>query len=297
MRLRTRTALALVGAFALALSACGGDDDEGGGEGPQAEVVTDPEFPEGSQMAELSDAGTITIGTKYDQPGTGFLAPGEDTPSGFDVEMGEYVAGQLGIAAEDIEWKQATSENREAFLQNGTVDLILATYSIDPERRAIVGQAGPYYITGQQLLVREEDKDSITGPDALDDVKTCSVTGSTSLDTAQQEYGADPVPFDTYSACVRQLQNETVDAVTTDGAILAGYAAQDPDNLEVVGDPFSEERYAIGYYPKDDTEMCQFLNGVIEQSYDDGYWNEAFEATLGESGIETPEHPTPDPCA
>jgi glutamate transport system substrate-binding protein len=294
MRLRTRTALALVGAFALALPACGGDDDEGG-EGPQAEVVESPDFPEGSMMAELADAGTVTIGTKYDQPGTGFLAPGDDTPSGFDVEMGEYVAAQLGIAPEDIEWKQATSENREAFLQNGTVDLILATYSIDPERRAIVGQAGPYYVTGQQILVRDEDKDSITGPDALSSVKTCSVTGSTSLETAEDEYGAEPVPFDTYSACVRQLQNETVDAVTTDGAILAGYAAQDPDNLEVVGEPFSEERYAIGY-PKDATEMCQFLNDTIEQSYDDGYWKDAFEATLGESGIDVPEQPTPDPC-
>jgi glutamate transport system substrate-binding protein len=296
MRSGTRATLVLVGALALALPACGDDDEGGGGDGPEVEVVENPDFPEGSQMAEFADAGEITIGTKYDQPGTGFLEPGADTPSGFDVEMGEYIAGQLGIAPEDITWKETISDNREPFLQNGTVDLVLATYSIDEERRALVGQAGPYYVTGQQILVRQDDAETITGPEDLADVKTCSVTGSTSLDNVQTEYGAEPVPFDTYSACVRQLQNETVDAVTTDGAILLGYEATDPDNLQVVGDPFSEERYGVGYFPNDDTEMCQFLNDTIEQSYDDGYWEDAFAATLGESGVDTPEQPTPDPC-
>jgi len=296
MRSKTRATLAVLGALALALPACGGDDDESGGSGPEAPVVESPDFPEGSQMAEFADAGEITIGTKYDQPGTGFLEPGEDTPSGFDVKMAEYVAGQLGIAPEDINWEETVSDNREPFLQNGTVDLVLASYSITPERRAIVGQSGPYYATGQQLLVREEDAESITGPDALGDIKVCSVTGSTSLDTVETEYGAQPVPFDTYSACVRQLQNETVDAVTTDGAILLGFAAQDPDNLEVVGEPFSEELYGIGYFPADDTEMCQFLSDTISQAVDDGYWQDAFDATLGEAGVDAPEAPTPDAC-
>jgi glutamate transport system substrate-binding protein len=296
MRTGTRATLAVLAAFALALPACGDDDDEGGGDGGDVEVVENPDFPEGSQMAEFAEAGEITIGTKYDQPGLGFLEPGEDTPSGFDVEMGEYVAGQLGIAPEDITWEETISDNREPFLQNGTVDLVLATYSITPERRALVGQAGPYYVTGQQLLVREDDAETINTPEALSGVKVCSVTGSTSLDTVETEYGAEPVAFDTYSACVRQLQNETVDAVTTDGAILLGYAAQDPDNLEVTADPFSEERYGIGYFPKDDTEMCEFLNETIQQAYDDGYWADAFEATLGEAGVETPDPPEPDPC-
>jgi glutamate transport system substrate-binding protein len=293
MRFSRTKALAGAAVMALALAACGG----GGGSGDtEAAVEENPQFPQGSQMAKFAQAGKITIGVKYDQPGTGFLEPGSDTPSGFDVEMGEYVAGQMGIAPEDITWKETVSDNREPFLQNGTVDLVLATYSIDPERRAIVGQAGPYYVTGQQLLVREEDKNKITGPDDLQGVKVCSVTGSTSLETVSTEYGANPVPFDTYSACVRQLQAGTVDAVTTDGAILLGYEAQAPDELQVVGPEFSAERYGIGYFPPDDTQMCQFLNDTIQQSYKDGYWRKAFEATLGESGVETPKPPQPDAC-
>jgi glutamate transport system substrate-binding protein len=62
-----------------------------------------------------------------------------------------------------------------------------------------------------------------------------------------------------------------------------------------VGEPFSEENYGIGY-PKDAEGMCEFLNETIEGSFEDGTWDEAFEATLGESGVETPEHPTVNPC-
>ncbi|MGH3368117.1 MAG: glutamate ABC transporter substrate-binding protein [Nocardioidaceae bacterium] len=295
MRLKRTKALVGAVAMGLALAACGGGGGSSAGE-MDVEVVEDPNFPAGSQMAKFAKSGKITIGTKYDQPGTGFLEPGADTPSGFDVEMGNYIAGQMGIAPENITWKETVSDNREPFLQNGTVDLVLATYSIDAERRRLVGQAGPYYITGQQLLVREEDKNKITGPDDLQGVKVCSVTGSTSLETVQAEYGANPVPFDTYSACVRQLQAGTLDAVTTDGAILLGYEAANPEELQVVGPEFSTERYGVGYFPGEDTEMCEFLNDTITQSYKDGYWKEAFEATLGESGVETPKPPQPDPC-
>ncbi|MDQ4007444.1 MAG: glutamate ABC transporter substrate-binding protein [Actinomycetota bacterium] len=294
MRFKQTKALFGAAAMALALGACGGGGTSVGE--MDVEVAENPEFPSGSQMAKFNQAGEITIGVKYDQPGVGFLEPGSDTPSGFDIEMAKYIAAEMGIAPEDINWKETVSDNREPFLQNGTVDLVLASYSIDPERRKIVGQAGPYYVTGQQLLVREEDKNKITGPDDLSGIKTCSAVGSTSLETASQEYDAKPVPFDTYSACVRQLQNGTVDAVTTDGAILLGYEAQDPEALQVVGPEFSTERYAVGYMPKDDTEFCQFINDTIQQSYQDGYWKEAFEATLGESGVKTPQPPEPDPC-
>lgn len=290
---------ALAGALALGLTlaGCGGDGDGGVGGGGESdyEVVENPEFESGTTMAKLAEKGSITIGVKFDQPGIGQMPPGEDTPVGFDIEMGEIIAGQLGISPDNIQWKETVSDNREPFLQNNVVDVVIASYSITDDRQKVVGQAGPYYVTGQQLLVREEDKDKITGPDDLKGVKVCSVTGSTSIQTVTEEYGADPTPFDTYSACVRQLQNKTVGAVTTDGAILLGYAAQDPDNLEVVGPEFSEERYGIGY-SKGDTDMCKFLTDTINKSFENGSWKKAFESTLGQAGVETPQPPETDPC-
>lgn len=290
MRHRRTQGLIACAALSLVLAGCG---EEGGA--VDVEVADEVQFEAGTTMAELNEAGAITIGVKYDQPGIGFLEPGEDVPTGFDIEIARIIAGALGIPDDGIEWEETVSDNREPFLEQGTVDMVAASYSITAERRQIVGQAGPYYVTGQQLLVREEDKEKITGPDDLEGVKVCSVTGSTSIETVTDKYDAEPVPFDTYSDCVTQLQNGSVDAVTTDGAILLGYAAQAPDELEVVGEEFSEERYGIGY-SKGDTEFCQFLNDTLEESFADGTWAAAFEATLGESGVETPEPPELDPC-
>jgi len=283
-----------VAGLSLALAACGEAGNGGGGEGVDVEVTENAadNFEDGTRMKELAESGEITIGVKYDQPGIGFKGAADDMPKGFDPEMGKILAASLGIAPEDITWKETISDNREPFLQSGEVDLVIASYSITDERRQVVGQAGPYYVTGQQLLVKSD-----SDIESLEDIKgqeVCSVTGSTSLDNVEAE-GANPRGFDTYSECVDQVLNGTVEAMTTDGAILLGYAAENPEELKVVVEPFSEERYGIGY-SKDSPEMCQWINDTIEQSYEDGTWEEAFQATLGEAGVDTPDQPELDPC-
>jgi glutamate transport system substrate-binding protein len=293
MRLiRTKAVLAVTG-LALSLAACGEAGDEGGG-ATDVDVAEDAaaQFEDGTAMKEFAESGEITIGVKYDQPGLGFKGATDDAPTGFDPEIGKVLAASLGIAPEDITWKETISDNREPFLQQGEVDLVVATYSITDERRAVVGQAGPYYVTGQQLLVKS-DSDIAT----LDDVtgtEVCSVTGSTSLDNITEE-GAKPRGFDTYSECVDQVLSGTVDAMTTDGAILLGYAAQNPDELKVVVEPFSEERYGVGY-SLDKPEMCQWIVDTLTEAQESGDWDAAFEGTLGQSGVETPEPPAMDTC-
>jgi len=290
MRFKKRKAvIAAALAASMGLAACGGG---GGGDHASVDVKADPGLTGAAKT--LADKGSIKIGVKFDQPGVSNKEPGSDTPVGFDDEMGRIVAAHLGIEPSKIQWIETVSDNRESFLQDGTVDLVIASYSITPDRRKVVGQAGPYYVTGQQLLVRS-DNNTIKGPDDLKNAKVCSVEGSTSLARVQDDYGAKPVPFSTYSECVDQLKNKTVDAVTTDGAILLGYAAQDPDNLKVVGKPFSEERYGIGY-KKGAPGMCQFLNKAIQESFKDGSWADAFQKTLGKSGVDTPTQPTLDAC-
>jgi glutamate transport system substrate-binding protein len=266
------------------LAAC--SDDGGNDEDPI--VLTG--VPE-----DLAEAGAIRIGVKYDQPGIGLRPPGADAPEGFDIEIGRIIADRLGIEEENITWVEAVSESREQLLESGSFDLVVASYSITDERRELVGQAGPYFTTGQQLLIRSEDETAITGPDDLAGRQVCSVKGSTSLDRVATDYSADPVGFTTYSECVDRLREDEVDAVTTDGAILLGYAAQRPNLFRVVGEPFSEERYGIGY-PKDAEGMCEFLTEVLERSFDDGSWAEAFDSTLGMADVEAPDPPELDRC-
>jgi glutamate transport system substrate-binding protein len=289
--IRTKAVVAGLG-LALSLAACG--DAGSDSEGADVEVKEDAasEFEDGTRMKELADAGKVKIGVKFDQPGLGFKDAADDIPSGFDVEMAKILAADLGISEDEVEWIETISDNREPFLQDGTVDLVLASYSINEERRAVVGQAGPYLVTGQQLLVPEDS--DVESTDDLQGKEVCSVTGSTSLDNAEAA-GMKPVGFDTYSECVEKVLDGTVEGMTTDGTILAGYAAQNEGELKVVGDEFSEENIGVGY-SQDYPEMCQWIVDTITAAHEDGLYDEAFEATLGPSGVDTPDLPEMDAC-
>ncbi|MGA8257359.1 MAG: glutamate ABC transporter substrate-binding protein [Nocardioides sp.] len=292
-RFTTATAAALL--LASGLAACGDAGSDSEGRDVAAEEVADDKFEDGTYMKELADAGKITVGVKYDQPGLGFKGATDDIPSGFDVEIAKLLVADLGIDPNDtsvVDYEETISDNREPFLQSGKVDLVLASYSITDDRRKVVGQTGPYFITGQQVLVpADSDVESI---DDLKGKEVCSVTGSTSIERIN-EGGAKGIGFDSYSECVQKVLDGTVSAMSTDGSILAGFAAQNEGELKVVGDEFSEENIGVGY-SLDHPEMCEWINGVLEEAFEDGSWAEAFELTLGPSGVETPEPPALDEC-
>ncbi|GAA2068046.1 glutamate ABC transporter substrate-binding protein [Streptomyces albiaxialis] len=286
-------ALLCCAALVPALTGCGLFGEEEKEDAEPVKVASDTDFPQGSTMEKLHDAGTIRIGVKYDQPGIGYRESGADAPEGFDIEMARIIAGQLGIRPEKIKWVETQSQNREKYLRDKTVDLVLASYSITSERRELVGMAGPYYETGQQLLVRKGDK-NVKTPKDIAGKQVCSAKGATSIPRIRKEYRAQPVARDTYAQCVRQLLGGSVDAVTTDGAMLLGYAAQRPDELKVIGEQISSERYAVGYR-KGDSEMCDFINQSLTRSFRDGTWTAALNKTLWKTSGAV-GYPTLDPC-
>jgi glutamate transport system substrate-binding protein len=294
---RIKAAIAVLG-LSLSLAACGdaGNDDEGGERNVEAASDCDGKFDDGTRMAELVEAGKINVGVRFDQPGLGFKGGTDEMPAGFDVEMAKLLVADLCIDPTDtsaVNYEETISDNREPYLESGRVDIVAASYSITDERRQKVGQAGPYFITGQQVLVKaDSDVESI---EDLKGQEVCSASGSTSLENVTAA-GAVGVPADTYSICAEQVSDGSVPAMSTDGSILLGLAAQYDGELKVVGDEFSEERIGLGY-SKDRPEMCEWINGVLEKAYEDGSWQEAFELTLGASGAETPEPPALDPCA
>jgi len=292
--IRTKAVVAGLG-LALSLAACGDAGDDSEGVEVEAEEVEEGKFEEGTAMAALAEAGKITIGVKYDQPGLGFKDASADVPSGFDVEIAKLLVADLGIdpSSDSVTWEETISDNREPYLEAGRVDLVLASYSITDERRQIVGQTGPYLITGQQVLVASDsDVESI---EDLKGEEVCSASGSTSLENVEAA-GAVGTPADTYSQCAEDVLNGSVEAMSTDGSILLGLAAQNEGELKVVGEEFSEENIGIGY-SLDTPEMCEWINSVLEESFENGAWAEAFEATLGGDDVETPEPPTLDECA
>ena len=273
---------ATFGAMALVLAgaACGGSnsDNTSGGTGSGSSS---------SGIIGKAAGGKLTFGVKADQPGLG-LQTGS-TYTGFDIEISKIIAKGLGVPETGITWKTTVSANREAYIQQGQVDVVVATYTINDERKQKVNFAGPYFVAGQDLLVPINS--TITGPETLAGKKVCSVSGSTPAKRIQTDHkDAQLQQFDSYSKCVTALAGGQVDAVTTDDIILAGYAAQEQyaGKFKVVGKPFSTEPYGIGV-KKDDTAGCNKINDILKAAAADGSYKKAWDDTLGKSGKPAPE--------
>ena len=240
------------------------------------------------------ESGKIRIGIKFDQPGLGFKKSG--TYVGFDVDVAKYVAKKLGYSEDEIVWKEAPSKQREAMLQNGDVDMILATYSITDERKNAVSFAGPYFVAGQDLLVRKDDH-YINGPEDLNGKRLCSVTGSTSAATVKEKFASEVQLMEQpgYAECATALFSGIVDAVTTDDIILAGLASASRGKLRVVGKPFTQEYYGVGI-KKGDTALAKKINAAIAEMIKDGSWERAIaDNTEGTSYTPNAEYNPPKP--
>ncbi|WP_030143088.1 glutamate ABC transporter substrate-binding protein [Mycetocola saprophilus] len=273
--------VALAAASALLFTACSTSDGgnaggSGGGSGDNPTVVENPTFEAGTTMEKLAKAGKITVGVKFDQPLFG--EKGLNGAEGFDVEIAKIIAGQLGIPADKIEWKEAVSINREPFIQKGEVDMVVATYTINDKRKEVIDFAGPYYIAGQSLLVKADNNDIKSEKDIVGK-PVCSVTGSTPAENLAK-LGADPVLTDAYSNCLEPLRSGKVVAVSTDNVILAGLAAKNEGEFKLAGDLFTKEPYGIGL-KKGDTAFKDFINKALEESYKDGAYKKAWESTAG----------------
>jgi glutamate transport system substrate-binding protein len=286
---------ATLAALGLALAGCSsnaGNQAQDTSAQSTSAVETNVSFAPGTTMAKLHDAGTITVGTKIDQPGFGLLNPRTKVPEGFDVEIAKIVAGKLGIAPESIKWTETVSANRESFIQNGQVDYVVATYTINDARKQLVDFAGPYYVAGQDIMVAKGNPLKIESPDDLAGKNVCSVEGSTPAQNIRDHYPqAKLTLFDVYSKCADALDNGQVDAVTTDNVILTGLVAGSPDKRELVGKPFTQEPYGLGL-KKGDTEFRNFINDALEESFTDGSWAAAWDRTAGKiTGQKAPEPP------
>ena len=237
----------------------------------------------------------VKVGIKFDQPGMG-LKEGS-TYSGFDVDLANYIAKELNYTPTFVE---AVSSQRETLLKTGQVKYIVGTYSITDARKKDVDFAGPYFIAGQDLLIRSDDT-SITGPDSLAGKKLCSVKGSTSAAKVKDKFpGVQLQEYDTYSKCVEALNAKVVDALTTDNTILAGYASQAAykGKLKLVGKTFSEEKYGIGL-KKGDTALCTKITDALKKMIADGSWQKFVETNLGPAGFKpgAGNPPTPEACS
>jgi glutamate transport system substrate-binding protein len=268
----TATALAAV----MAVSGCAKKKDDNKGTGASGGS---------SGVVAKAKGGTLTVGVKFDQPALGLKGP--NGPEGFDVDVANYIAKKLG--ATKVDFKESISANRETFLQNGNVDMVIATYSITAKRLPLVTFGGPYIVTHQDIMVRKTDN-SITSLTSLKGKNICAVKGSNSwknitdgTNKLNQKVAAKPVDALNYSDCITKLKGGTVDAVSTDATILAGFVGQNP-TLKVVNAPFTDEKYGVGL-KKGDASGCTAVNQAITAMYSDGTAKQLWDKWFGKANL------------
>ena len=249
---------------ALVVAGCGDDDEEEGAR-PAGEVE---KFPADTTLGKIQERGEIRLGVKFDVPPFGFKNPQSNQVEGFDVDMGRFIAEELGVEPKFVE---AISDNRIPFLKRGTVDLVLSTMTINAERDKEIDFSEPYYIAEGRILVPKGS--DIKGIDDLAGRNVCTALGSTYEETLREEAPKAKLKLvDTYSECLELIQNEAVDAVSTDDVILTGMIIQD-DNLEMVGERLTTEPYGVGI-KEGDVELKRFVDGVLKAVEEDGRWEE-----------------------
>ena len=241
------------------------------------------------------ESGHVVMGTKYDQPNLGERTPDKQF-AGLDTDVSryvvEYIAKKHGWATPEIEWRETPSAQRETLINNGEVNMITATYSINKGRLKAVDFAGPYVVTHQALLVREDS--GIKGlKDIAPGTRLCSVSGST---PAQKVKDALPEvqlqEFDTYAACAEGLKQGVVDATTTDATILAGFAQRYKERFgeeySVIqlkkddGSFWTNENYGIGL-PKGDDKAKAEVNEALNEMHDSGEFQKIVAKNLGDN--------------
>jgi polar amino acid transport system substrate-binding protein len=243
-------------------------------------------MPAGSFMRTIQDRGRLIAGVRQDVPLFGFLNPRTNQYDGFDVDVVREIARAIFGDDTKIEYRVVTSAARIPSLQEGTVDLVAATMTINAERKTQIDFSEVYYDAGQKVLVRRDAP--YTGIADLSGRRVCAAKGSTSeQNIARFNPQAEVVQADAYTDCLLMLQQGRTDAISTDDVILAGLSDQDP-NTKIVGDKFTSEPYGLGV-KQGQAQFVPFINGVVQQLKTSGRWKEIYDKWLGKFG------PAPEP--
>lgn len=220
--------------------------------------------------------GVLQVGVKYDTPPFGFIPEGQSAVAGFDVDLAEAIADELGV---DVEYVQVNSQNRILNLTSGKVDVLMASMLKTPERDETIDFSNIYFQDGQSLLVPEGSE--IRGIGDLGPGVTVAVVQGTPeegtlLENAPE--GVSTVTYQSWPDALQSIYRGEAQAVTTTLGILYGLkeasdAAGQP--VEIVGEPFADGPIAAGFR-EGETEFIDAFNEALFDLQDNGTYEEIY---------------------
>ncbi|WP_031035126.1 bifunctional serine/threonine-protein kinase/glutamate ABC transporter substrate-binding protein [Streptomyces sp. NRRL F-5650] len=291
------------GGWLLSQGDSGGKQDDASGEQGGGPAGGDP----AKAWEQWKDAKKrLAIGAKEDQPGLSFYNKDTGVWSGFDIDIAYALAGRLGYDRDQVDFYGVTTANRASKLKNGEVDLVIASYSMTPEREKKDGIrfVGPYYNAGSSLLVRKNSaKYELNEAADVEEkqVEVCTARDSTYAARLQKEgYTTGKWQPDTYKECVERLldKRSSVYAVASDDVLLAGYAQNDPAHLKLLPSGAGTEPYGVAMRKGDPllkSKVCSGLQEILAGKE----WSEMYMKDLSPlTGRKTaPRKPELTPCS
>lgn len=224
--------------------------------------------PKRELYSVVKERGKLVVGVKYDARPFGYVQEGEIV-SGFDVDLSRELAKRILGNPNAVEFQQVTSSNRIFALTSGTVDMVIATLSMTPQRGRIIDFSVPYYIAGQAVLVPKHSH--IKSISDLSDKIIIVVLGSTSEANIRLMFPkAKILGFRTYTDAFSALRNGRGDAMTTDDTILYGFIADNPD-YTILSERITQEPYVIGFKKGAEVQsLIETVNFTLNEMNEDG---------------------------
>jgi glutamate transport system substrate-binding protein len=198
--------------------------------------------------------------------------------TGFDAGLSQMLAHYV-TGKPDTRLTITTVDTRETLIQNGTVDAVFATYTITPQRAAKVNFAGPYYESGDAIMVKKDNESIKSIADLYGKTVATEANSTAALALSQYAPSAKPLLFNEDAQCVAAVQQGRADAYVIDQGILISDASTNPA-VKVVGAPFTQEPYGIGL-PHGDAAAKAFVNDWLSKIIADGSWAKLWKATIG----------------
>jgi ABC-type amino acid transport substrate-binding protein len=270
-------ALAIAATFVVA--ACGGGGTVAPTTAPAtaAATATAPKHELASYQYGIQVKGKVRVGTRENNVPFGLKNPSTSKFEGFDIDVAREIAkaifGDLPNIDEKIEYVPVVSATRIPTLQENKADFVIATFTINEDRKKQIDFSDVYFRTGQRILVKKANTD-ITSVASLSGKTVCTARGSTSeKNIAAANPAAKILALDDYPPCLLALRNGQADAISTDETILFGLVKQDAET-KLVGPYFSDEPYGIGVKKNtgDRTGFVDLINRTLVSLIQSGKW-------------------------
>lgn len=252
-------------------------------------LAQEPQFAADTTMDKIQKRGKLLVGSRFDQPNVAQMDPITGTLAGFDADVARYIGKGLGIEAENVEFTEVISANREPAITQGLVDIVVSGYVMTEKRRGVVGQAGPYALAHQRLFVHEDNLSKFKTTADIAGHTVCAPATSTAVPIIEK-FGGKFTPIDDNSVCNQQVANKLIDGKMGNDLLTVGFVKQYPGLALAEIPNMSDEGWGIGHQ-KDDAPFCEFLRTRLKEMISSGEWASLWDKHLAALGLPAQDPP------